>query len=108
MGRLNAPGDDAMPRKFLLASAFAVAALAAPVGAGAETTLHLENVNGMQEVVGGTPTGTRTSTALRIENVNGMQEVFYDAGAPTRPTAGSGKPRLVNEGGGEHGVAYDD
>lgn len=83
MGRLNAPGDDAMPRKFLLASAFAVAALAAPVGAGAETTLHLENVNG-------------------------MQEVFYDAGAPTRPTAGSGKPRLVNEGGGEHGVAYDD
>lgn len=95
-----------MPRKVLLASAFAVAALATPVGAGAET-LRLENANGMQEVVGGTPTETRASTALRLENVNGMQEVFYDAGTPTRPTAKGGTARLVNEGGGEHGVAYD-
>ena len=95
-----------MPRKVLLASAFAVGVLAVPVAFGAET-LHLENVNGMQEVVGGTPTETRTSAVLRLENVNGMQEVFYDAGTPTRTTAAGGTPRLVNEGGGEHGVAYD-
>ena len=95
-----------MSRKVLLASAFAAAALAATAGASAET-VHLENVNGMQEVVGGTPAHTRTSAALRLENVNGMQEVFYDAGTPTRTTAKGGTPRLVNEGGGEHGVAYD-
>ena len=95
-----------MPRKTLLASALAAAALAGPGRAGAEN-LHLENVNGMQEVVGGTPTETRAGAALRLENVNGMQEVVYDQSASTRPAATGGKPRLINEGGGEHGVAYD-
>ena len=70
-----------MLRKTLLASALAAAAFAGPALAGAEPS-HLENVNGMQEVV-------------------------YDQGASIRPTTEGGKPRLVNEGGGEHGVAYD-
>ena len=61
----------------------------------------------MQEVVGGTPTETRAGAALRLENVNGMQEVVYDQGASARPTAPRAAPRLVNEGGGEHGIAYD-
>ena len=95
-----------MLRKILLASVLVAAAFAAPGSAGAET-LHLENVNGMQEVVGGTPTQPRAGAALRIENVNGMQEVVYDLVIPTRPAATGGAPRIVNEGGGEHGVAYD-
>ena len=95
-----------MLRKTLLASAFVAAAVAGPGRAAAET-LHLENVNGMQEVVGGTPTQPRAGAGLRIENVNGMQEVVYDLVIPTRPAATGGAPRVVNEGGGEHGVAYD-
>ena len=95
-----------MLRKTLFASALAAAAFAGLGRAGAET-LRLENVHGMPQVVSGTPTDPRSCAALRIENANGMQEVVYDQGASTRPTATGGKPRLVNEGGGEHGVAYD-
>jgi hypothetical protein len=106
MGRTSGPGNDAMPRKTLLASALAAAAFAGPGRAGAET-LHLENINGMQEVVGGTPAQPRAGAALRLENAIGMQEVVYDQGAPARPTAPHAAPRVVNEGGGEHGIAYD-
>jgi hypothetical protein len=81
MGRLSGPGDDAMPRKTLLASALAAAAFAGLGRAGAETP--------------------------RLENVNGMQEVVHDQGALARPTVPRAAPRVVNEGGGEHGVAYD-
>lgn len=95
-----------MLRKTLLAFAFAATALASAGGAAAETR-RLENINGMQEVVGGTATEPRAATALRLENVNGMQEVVYERGASTRPTATGGTPRLVNEGGGEHGIVYD-
>ena len=81
MGRPSGPGDDAVLRKTLLASALAAAAFASPALAGAETP--------------------------RLESVNGMREVVYAQGASARPTAPRPTPRVVNEGGGEHGIAYD-
>lgn len=99
-----------MPRTILIRTALVAAALGASLAAGLGTAqaadLRLENVNGMQQVVGTTAPATKAGSALRLENKAGMQVVIYDSAAPARGIEQGGTPRIVVNGGGDISVAY--